>query len=201
MSAVPLLPSSDSPPRRRRVPPASAVVALLALVIAPGRSSAQQDTVPTVETGDRIRIWSDASGIEREEFSLRGAIGDSLVLLPAGSSNLTRLDGSRIDSLQVRVERGSHFWEGVLVGAGAGVVTGPIVAAPLCDQAVECYALAAGFLSPVTVLPGAIVGGWIGGTGFPEHDWISVEVAPALDHAAGDAAPSVGLVVRIAVGD
>lgn len=136
----------------------------------------QQDTTGYLEEGDRVRVWSTTPSWEGKVFELYGWNGDSLVLSEPHTAGVRRVPWGRVEQLQLQVETGkSHFWKGLWIGAGAGLLANQItVAASYCGDLGHTVCSIA--VSHYTILPGLLLGPLVGAV-FPKHEWISVEPA------------------------
>jgi len=80
------------------------------------------------------------------------------------------------------------------------LLTGAVIAAVGCPSGdelmghVACVSFGSVLLSPVTVLPGGLLGGLVG-SGFPKDEWVSVELSPPADTELG--AGNMGLSIRL----
>lgn len=188
------------------------VLAGAALASAPRLARAQADTTAAVlESGDVVRVRGVGTGADAEEYRFRAWKGDSLVLAESRHGRLESLPRTRIAQLEVwRETGGTHFWDGVLVGGGAGLAADLITTGILCagDDAggtvyvpVPCVVLVPVVYLPVTVLPGAAVGG-LAGLMARRHEWVSVEFGPPATSEGtgaeiGGGRPGPGLSVQL----
>lgn len=186
------------------------VLVLGLIAWASGPCMAQQDAhtradkAVTIESGDRVRVWSRDTGLHGEVFRFQEKRAGSLVLRKSYAVPATRLRASEVDRLQVRKITGNHLWQGALIGGGVGLVVGGLVASIPCSSSVyrfnvSCLTWWVGRLSPFTVLPGAILGGLKGGIGHPRHEWFTVELGPEAEPLGGGSGLFLGVTIGISV--
>lgn len=165
----------------------------------PGSSYARHaDTNVSLESGDRVRVWSPQADLSGDEFDFRQWRSDSLVLLRPQRAALTKLSRPQIERLKVhRKSGGTNFWEGVLIGGGAGLAANVItVSAVGCDV----LPLACGIVVALRTLVRGLVLGELVGAGFPEYEWVSVEVGPTGTTGSSSDAGPFGAGIRVRIG-
>ena len=186
-------------PREGAGPATSACVGLavvvLLILVTPSDIYGQRDASPVLESGDRVRVWSSANGLQASAFDFQRWQQSFLVLSESREGELTRLPRRYIDRIQVREKSGTNFWEGVALGGGIGFLAETIYieAAGGCAFAYPwCIVLA----SPYTILPGAVVGGLVG-SGFPEYEWVAVDVGAAVETRSDSPVSGVSISVQL----
>lgn len=165
-----------------------AALPLVLLGWTPGQLSGQQDTTVRLEPGDRVRVWSSEAGWEGREFDVARWSRDARVLLDPDTAVVARVSPARIDRMQLRKVSGDRLWEGALIGGGVGLTASTVLAVGICSGpdyqgGVGCTLdfLFHG-LALVGAAPGALLGLMIGSS-VPEHEWVAVEVGPAVGRA------------------
>lgn len=171
---------------------------LLLILLAVSPAPAQQDTTVMLDGGDRVRLWSQQAGMSGEEFGFQRWQDASLVLTKSRAGRVTRLPRRQIDRIQVRRKSGgTHLWEGVLIGGGAGVLAYVVdVNSTRTDQWLPNYLIVASR----TVLPGLVAGGLVG-SAIPEYEWLRVEFTQGQEQtpARGWTSPGFSLQVQLLV--
>ena len=105
--------------------------------------------------GERIEI-TDVSG---RKFSARlDSISGSVLTAHKGESTLTFTEA---DIAQIRHRKPERWWDGMLIGAGVGALTGFVSAASVCPNDSECKAIVGAIFVPTFAGGGAGVGALI----------------------------------------
>jgi hypothetical protein len=108
------------------------------MTLSPSPASAQQPATTLSELRSRLRIGESIRIVDRRgaetEGALDGLSDTSLRLLVGG----TRLEFSEAEIRQVRRRRPESKWDGMLIGAGAGIAAGLLWTRAECGNDTEC---------------------------------------------------------------
>lgn len=124
----------------------------LALVI-PAVGDAQ---LPTLGTGDRIRITVPKEGLDRYVTTVQAVRADSIAIAARdGSRQLALRD---VTSLDISLGKRSRFFFLAGAGLGAGALTGALIGAAGYQECRDCY------LAPANRAQSAVMGAVVVGT-------------------------------------
>lgn len=116
-----------------------------------GPLAAQEPAIP--DSGSRVRVWTAARRATGELVRLSA---DSVVLKPSDARPLRAWPRETVDRLEVSRGRRGHFWLGLGIGAGVGLLAGGIVAGASSDQ------LGAGGTGAIVWAASTVLGGTVG---------------------------------------
>lgn len=169
-----------------RVAPLAIVLAGLVLNSRP--LQAQRGSAPvSLEDGDRVRVWQPEAGLRGATFEFEGREGGSLFLRHSSGGSSLEIRSGGIERLEIRRRTGSHGWEGLLAGAGVGLVG---IGAHVYSASDEIMAVGPGIL--LWTVPPALLGGFVG-LAFPKHAWVSVDLGPPAGGTTRSSGPGAAI--------